>query len=43
MVLLSETGRTGGETDFEGIVSSVLDKLGLRGLMDIQGETWSRQ
>lgn len=35
MVLLSETGRIGGEIDFEGIVSFVLDKLGLRGLKDI--------
>lgn len=35
MVLLSEMGKTGGETDLSG--KSVGDKLSLRGLTDIQG------
>lgn len=35
MVLLSEMGKTGGETDLSG--KSVGDKLNLRGLTDIQG------
>lgn len=41
IVLLSEMGRTGGETDMGGITSSVLDKLDVRGLVDVQVEMQS--
>ena len=43
MVPLSEVGRTGAEADMGGIMSSALEKLGLRGPVDVQVELWSRQ